>query len=305
MCLATRYGINPKTAAKWRKRASVEDAPMGPKKLRSTTLTLEQEAIIVAFRKHTLLALDDCLYSLQETIPQLTRSTLHRCFQRHGISRLPRSDQATSAKKKMFKAYPIGYFHVDLTEVSTEQGKLYLFVAIDRTSKFAFVRLVQKADRRAAADFLWALIGAIPYKIHTVLTDNGTHFTSPGNKRSCASEIRLALQQGELFRAHAFELMCARNDIDHRLTKPNHPWTNGQVQRMNRTIKEATVRVYHYATHAQLQEHLACFIEAYNFAKRLKTLAGQTVHQFLCSCWQKQPQYFFSDPRHLSLGLNN
>jgi transposase InsO family protein len=130
--------------------------------------------------------------------------------------------------------------------VRTAEGKLYLFVAIDRTSKFAFTRLVERATRREAADFLQELIEFVPYKIHTVLTDNGTHFTTPGNVRSAAADIKLAWSRGEHFRAHSFEIACAHHDIDHRLTKPNHPWTNGQVERMNRTIKEATVRTYHY-----------------------------------------------------------
>ena len=85
--LAKRYALNPKTVAKWKKRAHVHDAPMGPKQCRSTVLTLEEEALIVAFRRHTLLPLDDCLYALQATLPHLTRSALHRCLQRHGISR--------------------------------------------------------------------------------------------------------------------------------------------------------------------------------------------------------------------------
>ena len=110
---------------------------MGPKHPHSTVLTEEQEAVVVAFRKQTLLPLDDCLYALQATIPRLTRSALHRCFQRHGISRLPDVEGDKPAKKK-FRHYPIGYFHIDIAEVRTEQGKLYLFVAIDRTSKFAF-----------------------------------------------------------------------------------------------------------------------------------------------------------------------
>jgi len=96
---------------KWRKRASVADAPMGPKAIHSTVLTLEEEAMIVAFRRHTLLPLDDCLYSLQPTIPHLTRSALHRCLQRHGISRLP-DMTGDKPQKQKFKVYPIGYFHI-------------------------------------------------------------------------------------------------------------------------------------------------------------------------------------------------
>jgi hypothetical protein len=81
--------LNHKTVAKWRKRAFVNDVPMGPKAPHSTVLSPGEEAIVVAFRKHTLLPLDDCLYALQATIPNLTRSSLHRCLKRHGISRLP------------------------------------------------------------------------------------------------------------------------------------------------------------------------------------------------------------------------
>jgi len=169
--LAKRYGINQKTVAKWKRRTSVADIPTGPKDARSTVLSIEQEAIVVAFRRHTLLPLDDCLYALQPTIPHLTRSSLHRCLQRHGISQLPQVAGEASARRK-FKTYPIGYFHIDIAELRTAQGKLYLIVAIDRTSKFAFVELHEKVARRTAADFLRHLIAAVPYRIHTVLTDN-------------------------------------------------------------------------------------------------------------------------------------
>src|SRR6476620_5092438 len=170
--LAARHGLDPKTVAKWKKRDFVEDAPMEPKTPRSTVLTPEEEAIAVAFRKHTLLPLDDCLYALQHGIPALTRSSLHRLFQRHDISRLPEMDGEKPAKKK-FKKYPIGYFHIDIAEVRTEEGKLYLFVAIDRTSKFAYAELHEKYGKMEAAQFLRNLIATVPYKIHRILTDNG------------------------------------------------------------------------------------------------------------------------------------
>jgi hypothetical protein len=194
--LAKRYGINQKSVAKWKKRGSVVDLPTGPKNAGSTTLTVEEEAMIVTFRRHTLLPLDDCLYALQPTIPHLTLSSLHRCLQRHGISRLPQVEGEASPKRK-FKTYPIGYFHIDIAEVRTAQGKLYLLVAIDRTSKFAFVELHEKVTRQTAGDFLRRLIVAVPYKVHTVLTDNGTHFTTPGNTSSAAPDIKAAIAAGE------------------------------------------------------------------------------------------------------------
>ena len=162
--LATQHGINPKTVAKWRKRDFAHDAPMGPKEVHSTVLTPEEEAAIVAFRKYTLLPLDDCLYALQPSLPHLTRSSLHRCLQRHGISRLPEVEGDKPAKKKD-KAYPIGYFHIDIAEVQTDEGRLYLFVAIDRTSKFAYAELHPKATRVIAKDFLCNLVVAVPYTI--------------------------------------------------------------------------------------------------------------------------------------------
>lgn len=105
------------------------------------------------------------------------------------------------------------------------------------------------------------------------------------------------------YSAHIFERICRDNGIDHRLTRPNHPWTNGQVERMNRSLKEATVRRYYYKSHDQLHAHLAAFVDAYNFAKRLKTLKGLTPIEYICNCWT-DPNRFTVDPTHLFPGLN-
>ncbi|MFH0303575.1 DDE-type integrase/transposase/recombinase, partial [Bradyrhizobium sp. 31Argb] len=182
--------------------------------------------------------------------------------------------------KQPFKAYPIGYFHIDIAEVRTEEGKLYLFVAVDRTSKYAFARLMQKATVATARAFLNDLVNAVPYKIHTVLTDNGIQFADLPKNRSGPTAM---------WRGHPFDLTCRRHGIEHRLTKPNHPWTNGQVERMNRTLKEATVRRYHYETKRQLEDHLGAFLDGYNFAKRLKTLRGLTPYEAICTAWANEP----------------
>ena len=281
--LARRFGISPTTVQKWRTRSTTADARMGPKEARSTVLTPEEEAVVVAFRRHTLLPLDDCLYGLQPTIPRLTRSALHRCLQRHGISRLPEIE-GDKPKKQRFAAYPVGYFHIDIAEVQTEEGKLRLFVAIDRTSKFAFARLVESAGKMEAARFLRDLIEAVPYRVHTVLTDNGVQFTPR----------KQDIWDGR----HIFDRVCDEHGIEHRLTRVNHPWTNGQVERMNRTLKDATVKRYHYGSHDQLRAHLQLFVDAYNHARRLKTLRGLTPYEFICQAWTKEPQRFRLDPSH-------
>ena len=286
--LARRYGINQKTVRKWRQRSSVSDLKTGPKKPGSTVLSFDQEAIIVAFRRHTLLPLDDCLYALQATIPELRRSSLHRCLERHGISRLPEVEGNKPAKEK-FHSYPIGFFHLDIAELRSAEGKLYLLVAIDRTSKFAFVQLLERADMASASSFLEALIKAVPYRIHIVLTDNGIQFADlPKNRTGPTAR----------FRGHPFDRVCRSHGIEHRLTKPNHPWTNGQVERMNRTIKDATVSRYHYENHEQMRTHLHDFIVAYNFARRLKTLKGLTPYEFLCKIFLVEPDRFRLDPIH-------
>ena len=105
--LAACYGLNPKTVAKWRKRSTTADARMGPKAPKSTVLTPAEKAIVVAFRQKTLLPLDDVFGCLKDTIPNLSRSALHRCLQRHGISRLPVEE--TKSQRKRFKTYESGH----------------------------------------------------------------------------------------------------------------------------------------------------------------------------------------------------
>ena len=96
--------------------------------------------------------------------------SLHGLYQRHGVSRLPDLKGEAEVTRR-FKNYTFGHFHIDLVEVRTDEGKLHMFVAIDRTSKFAVVRLEARATRAAAFQFLHHLVVAIPYRIHTVLTD--------------------------------------------------------------------------------------------------------------------------------------
>ena len=286
--LAQKFGINEKTVLKWRKRQSVEDLPMGPKERRSTVLTSMEEAAIVALRVQARLPLDDVYIALKDVIPHLTRSSLHRCLQRHGISQLPKADRE---KPKKFKDYDIGYFHIDIAELRYEGGKGFMFVAVDRTSKLVFARIYRKATKLAAAGFLKALISNIPYKIHTVLTDNGVQFVQ--------------LERGtRLAFPHIFGRVCREAGIEHRLTKPYHPWTNGQAERMVRTIKEATVKSFHYASIEELRRHVRDWLVAYNFAKQLKALKFRTPVEAIHELWKSKPDVFIVQPNHHMLGLN-
>ena len=140
--------------------------------------------------------------------------SLHRRLRRHASAvscRRTRLPDITGDKpdRKTFKDYPLGDFHIDIAEVRTEQGKFYRLVPINRTSKFTLTELHEKATRQIASDFLRALIEAVLHKIHTVLTDNGTHFRTPKNICSAASDIRIAMDTGECLWAHTFEYACA------------------------------------------------------------------------------------------------
>ncbi len=101
-----------------------------------------------------------------------------------------------------------------------------------------------------------------------------------------------------------FDMICEANGIEHRLTKPNHPWTNGQVKRMNRTIKDATVKRFHYDSRDQPPTHLTDFMEAYNFARSLKTLGGLTPYEYICKIWTSESDRFFLNPIHQMPGQN-
>ena len=226
-------------------------------------------------RRHTLLPLDDCLYALQPTIPHLTRSSLHRCLQRHDISRLPQTEGDKEPRRK-FKIYPIGFFHVDIAEVQTAQGKLY--PSSSQSTAPQSSQSAQLVDtrpiRRPRAPSWRPLSPPCPTRVEIVLTDNGIQFADLPKNRDPGPTARL--------RGHPFDRACREHGIEHRLTKPNHPWTNGQVERMNRTIKDATVKRYHYESHEQLVRHLDDFVAAYNFGRRLKTLSGLTPFEFVC-----------------------
>lgn len=299
--LAARYGLNPKTVAKWRSRTGTADAAMGPRQPRSSVLTEAEEAIVVEFRRRTLLPLDDILGCLRGTIPTLSRSALHRCLVRHGISRLPQDEEKTS-KRKRFAETAIGYVHIDVCELRLAEGKLFMFLAIDRVSKFTHVAFLNANTKMNGAAFLREVVEAFPYRIHTVLT--GPKATPDGRYNGMAFADLPKYRDGATARwmGHIFDRVCDEHGIEHRLTKPYHPWTNGQAERMNRTVKDATIKAFHYHSLDALKAHVLAFVQAYNFAKHLKALKWRTPFQAVCDAWAKSPSIFKINPHHLIPG---
>jgi hypothetical protein len=190
--LAARYGVNAKTVKKWRSRTTTADAPMGPKTPKSTVLTPAEEAIVVAFRQKTLLPLDDVLGCLRDTIPNLSRSALHRCLQRHGISRLPVEE--TKEQRKRFKTYEIGYVHIDSCELRHADGKLVMFLAIDRGLEVHLRRVPRQRRQALTADAAlmpWRCpgtdtTGVCPLAPHVVPCTASTRKPDP-RRQACAA----------------------------------------------------------------------------------------------------------------------
>jgi transposase InsO family protein len=158
-------------------------------------------------------------------------------------------------------------------------------------NKFAHGEPMETQGKKEAALFLRNLIALVPYRIRTILTDNGQQFTN--------------LKHQKYAFPHIFGRICDEHNVDHGLTKPAHPWTNGQVECMNKTIKEATVNRYYHDTHRQLRQHLQTFINAYNFAKRLKSINGLIPYEFILNSWKNNPDSFTINPLHYNMGLYN
>jgi transposase InsO family protein len=171
---------------------------------------------------------------------------------------------------------------------------------------FEASRSDRKATKLAAAAFLKMLVRSVPYSIHTVLTDNPV--LSDCRRQAVEGGVQFVqLQRGQSrqWLIHIFERVCLENGIEHRLTKPYHPWTNGQAERMVRTIKEATVTSFHYASINQLRRHVSDWLTAYNFAKQLKALKFRTPYQAIEELWKSKPDVFIIKPSHHMPGPNS
>jgi len=147
--------------------------------------------------------------------------------------------------------------------------------------------------------FLQNFVADCPFIIHTLLTDNGAQFTY----RLLAEHLQ------PKNKIHPFDQVCLDAKIEHRLTKFRHPWTNGQVEIMNKVIKEHTVKRYHYETLESLKHHLMSFLLLYNHQRKLKALKYQTPYDKVLEIYQglddkNKTTFFKSNPDHKNMGLN-
>ncbi len=290
--LAERYGTTEQTVLKWRGRDSVHDRSHTPHRLQ-TVMTPAQEAVAVELRKTLLVPLDDLLSVVREFLnPAVSRSGLDRCLRRHGVGSL-RALKAKQPKPKhgTFKTYEPGYIHIDvkyLPQMADEKKRRYLFVAIDRATRWVFVRIFGSKAAANARRFLRELEEACPIRIRTVLTDNGREFTDRlfGERRRPRSG------------RHEFDRLCEALGVEHRLTRPRTPQTNGMVERFNGRVEDV-LQSHRFRSGEELEATLSRYVWLYNQELPQSALGGQTPLQAAMDWHRRKPELFKKIPEHL------
>lgn len=292
--LARIYNVSRQTIRKWQDRENVEDRSHCPNKL-NTTLSPEQELIVVELRKTLLLPTDDLLAVTREFInPAVSRAGLGRCLRRHGVSDLrdlvPVLEGDTPVTKKTFKDYQPGYLHIDikyLPQMPDETARRYLFVAIDRATRWVFMEIYADQSDSSSTDFLIKVKKACPVKIAKLLTDNGSQFTDrfTSKKRDPISGDRIPSGK------HVFDVLCRDLEIEHRLIPPRHPQTNGMVERFNGRISEIVGQT-RFGSAAELESTLRNYLKIYNNSIPQRALDHQTPIQALKKWRDEKPELF-------------
>jgi len=268
--LAKKYGISQTTAQRWKKAESLEDRSSRPHKL-NTTLTPQEEELICFERKQFKKTIEDIFFTLEDKIPNLYPMKIYRCLKRHDLATLPSDFLSMERKIKKFRKYGIGYLHIDLLYApKINKERSYIYTAIDRVGKAAYIMLGKSKNKETGAEFLKQVISFYPYKLNYILTDNGFEFSYkalPKDKR--------------IKKIHPFDKICQENKIQHRTIKFKHPWTNGMVENFNKRIKRQVLTKYRFQSIFELNGKLLEFVDDYNQNKRLKSLNYKTPAQYL------------------------
>jgi len=268
--LAKKFNLNWGTIKRWKHSKDIEDKSSRPHKL-NTTLTPFQEDLICFERKQFKKSIEDIFFTLEDKIPNLYPMKIYRCLKRYGLNVLPSEFVNEERKIKKFKKYGIGYLHIDLLYApKINKERSYIYTAIDRVSKVAFLMLGKSKSKENGARFLKNAIKFYPYKINYILTDNGFEFSYkalPKHKRTK--------------KIHPFDLLCQEHKIKHRTIRFKHPWTNGMAESFNKQIKKKVLTRYLFQSIIEMNGRLIEFVNDYNMNKRLKSLNYKTPFQYL------------------------
>lgn len=284
--LANELKVSHVTCNKWIRADQIKDRPCRPHNIHYV-LSKADERIIISIRDKTLLSIDDLLDALEPYFPNLTRSTLYRTLCRYRRNRLAKDEKS---KSKQFAKYDPGFVHIDILDLPViNRKKYYCFLAVDRVTRMIFLEVYERKTKREAADFLIKCLSFFPFRIHTILTDNGRQFvmhnqTSFGKR--CKSRT-------------LFEIICQLAGIRTRTTKPYHPWTNGMAERMVRTVKEHTIRIERYGSPQELIDSIRKFEQYHNCYRKLRVIGKKTPMQLAIEWHSKKPEIFISNPTEI------
>ena len=287
--IARRFGVSEQTVRRWRARRTVEDGSCVPVRL-PTTLSPGQEAVVCELRRTLLLPLDDLLRVTREFInPKASRSALDRLLRREGISRLgdliPKEEKSPH---KAFKAYEPGFVHIDvkyLPQMPGEEARKYLFVAIDRATRWVHFEIHPHKSAACATEFLCGLRQRMPFTIKKILTDNGREFTDRFTNTG----------EREPTGTHPFDQECARTAIEHRLIKPFTPKTNGMVERFNGRVA-AIIKTERFTSGTEMAETFARYLNVYHFHLAQRALNHQTPYETMIQWHRSHPHLFWKNP---------
>lgn len=286
--LAETFNTSAATISKWKNREEIEDISSKPRKIVYALNDIEQ-SLAISIRQTTWLPLDEVWEMLLDMNQNITRSSVYRTFCRKEINKVPQKERE---KAKIFKEYDPGFLHIDVTYLPKFEGqKTYLFVAIDRATRTLFFKVYDAKTSENAEDFMDKCLDFFPFKITHVLTDNGLEFT---NRLIKSKKGNLCKKPSKLDEA------CEKNNIDHRLTKPNTPKTNGMVERANGTIKKGTILKEEYKNIKEMNEELMAFLLHYILYRRhgslRKELNVKTPFQAIEKWFEMKPEIFNQTP---------
>ncbi len=268
--LAKKYNLTYPTVKKWRDRSNLNDKSSKPKKL-STDLSDKDEALICFERKQYKKTIEDIFFTLEHEIKNLYPMKIYRCLKRHNLSVLPKEFIDAENKIKKFRKYGVGFVHIDLLYApKINKQRKYVYTAIDRVSKAAYISFSDKKTKESGANFLQKVIEFYPNKINYILTDNGTEFCYKALPKHTKTK-----------KIHPFDKICLAEKINHRTTKFNHPWTNGMAERFNRKVKDNVLKKFLFADIFEMEAKTLEYVDRYNHNIRLKSLDYKTPKDYL------------------------
>jgi len=300
--LALKFGVSEKTVKKWKGRKSFKDKSSKPDSIHYSLSEMHMR-IAVSLRVLTWWALDEITETIEPDNPEAIRSAIYRTFKREKVNKVPQKEKD---KAKKFKEYDPGYLHIDVTYLPKIQGvKYYLFVAIDRATRVIYYQVYDAKTSKNAKEFMAKCLDFFPIvKATHVLTDNGLEFTNKFIKSKKGKYCK---------KVSKFDEICIKNNIEHRLTKPFTPQTNGMVEKANDIIKKGTIKKNEYKNLVQMCNDLTRFLVHYNLYRRhgslRRELKVKTPFNAVEKWFEINPEIFKENPeifkmKILSLNCN-